>query len=271
MTAALDLPVDVRLMNMVANTLFVLCALLLFALAAWWGLRHPVFELRGITVVGDVVRHSEPQVRANIAPRLAGNFITIDLNAARVAFESLPWVRRAVVQRDFPWRLRVTLHEHRAIAFWGPESGSKLVNEQGDIFEANPAEADGENMPRLIGPDSQVRAVLAAWRAWRPLLQPLSMDVEQLELAGNGSWRLRTDTGAVIEMGRGSADELAQRLTRWVHLATAVAAKQGRRADDIESADLRYPQGFAVRLRGVGTGPAPTPSTAARAPTKAQR
>lgn len=256
MSPPLDVPMDVRLMNMTASVLFLLCALGALAAAGAWCLRHPVFELRGFVLVGDVGRHSMAQVRANVAPRLAGNFLTLDLAAARNAFEALPWVRRAVVQREFPGRLRVTIEEHRAMAYWGPEAGSKLVNTQGEIFEANPAEVDNDDMPRLLGPDSESATVLAAWHAWRPILKPLSMDIEGLELSASGAWRLRTDTGAQVEMGRGSLDEVGQRLARWARLATAVTAQHGRRPDAIESADLRYAQGFAVRVRGVGTAPA---------------
>ena len=38
-------------------------------------------------------------IRANAAPKLAGNFVTMDLRAVRRAFESVPWVRQAVVNR----------------------------------------------------------------------------------------------------------------------------------------------------------------------------
>jgi cell division protein FtsQ len=58
---------------------------------------------------GAPLRHvNAPSVRANALGKLAGNFFTLDLNTARQAFESVPWVRHASVRREWPngWRCR---------------------------------------------------------------------------------------------------------------------------------------------------------------------
>jgi len=49
---------------------------------------------------------------------IKGNFFSINLQRARAAFESVPWVRRATVRRVWPDRLAVSLEEHRAAALW---------------------------------------------------------------------------------------------------------------------------------------------------------
>ena len=55
------------------------------------------------------------------------------------------------------------------------------------------------------------------------------------------------------------------RLQRFVRTLTQVAGKYGRRADALESADLRYEDGYALRLKGVTTGSsAPAAAGAAR-------
>ena len=58
-------------------------------------------------------------------------------------FEAVPWVREARVQREFPNRLRVTLEEHQAVAWWGQAGSGYLVNRLGEVFEASPDEGDG--------------------------------------------------------------------------------------------------------------------------------
>ena len=97
---ALPLPLDVRLMNITATVLFAACGLLLAAALGWWLLRHPMFAIGGIVVQGDVSHNSAATLRANVAPKLRGNFFTVDLRSAREAFESVPWVRQAVVKRQ---------------------------------------------------------------------------------------------------------------------------------------------------------------------------
>jgi len=257
MSAAVPLPVDVRLMNATAAVAFAAAVGLLLAAFCWWAVRHPVFSLGGITVLGDVTHNSAATLRANVAPRMAGNFFTVDLAATRRAFEQVPWVRSAIVRREFPNRLRVILQEHRAEALWGEEGASRLVNSFGEVFEANAGDVEHDGLPRLAGPDGQAAHVLAMYRALAPLFEPLDLTLEALALTGRGSWQAALDTGATIELGRGEQAEVAPRVQRFVQTLTQVAARYGRRPEALVSADLRYQDGYALRLRGVGTVEAP--------------
>lgn len=250
---ALPLPPDVRLMNITATVLFAACALLLVAALAWWALRHPAFALGGIVVQGEVTHNNAATLRANVAPRLAGNFFTVDLQKTREVFESVPWVRHAIVRRDFPNRLRVTLQEHHAEAFWGADSESRLVNSYGEVFEANPGDVDGDEMPRLVGPEGSAAQVLAMYRALKPMLEPLELGIEEVTLTGRGGWTLHLDSGAVVELGRGTPEEVLARSQRFAQTLTQVTSKYGRRPDALVTADLRHADGYAVKLRGVAT------------------
>ena len=250
---ALSLPADVRLMNITATVLFVAFGLLLVAALGWWAVRHPIFAIGGIVVQGDVTHNSAATLRANVAPRLAGNFFTVDLAKAREAFEAVPWVRRAVVNRQFPNKLRVVLQEHQPAAFWGTEAESRLVNIHGEVFEANPGDVDQDDMPRLAGPEGTSRQVLAMYSGLKPMLEKLDLGIEQVVLTGRGGWSLSLDSGAVVELGRGSTDEVLARSQRFAQTLTQVTAKYGRRPEALVTADLRHADGYAVRLRGVAT------------------
>jgi cell division protein FtsQ len=247
------LPTDVRLMTLGTRGLCWLLAVMALAALGLWASRHPAFAIRGITVSGDVTHNNAPTLRANVAPHLSGTFFTLDLNRARAAFEAVPWVRQAVVRRDFPNRLRVQLQEHRAVAYWGPEGESRLVNSFGEVFDANLGEVEQEALPRLQGPEAQSAQILAAYQALQPLFESLDMPLEQLELSGRGSWRARLDTGAVIELGAGSLPEVQARSQRFLQTLTQVSARYGRKPEALETADLRHQDGYALRLRGVST------------------
>jgi cell division protein FtsQ len=255
MTAAPAQPYDVKLMNIAASALFTACIVLLLAAGMWWVLRHPLFAISGISVQGEVAHNSAMTLRANVAPRLSGNFFTVNLAAAREAFEGVPWVRTAVVRREFPNRLRVQLQEHRAVALWGSESESesRMLNNYGEVFEANAGEADNDALPRLAGPDAESAQVLAMYLAVKPLFEPVDLGVERLVLTARGSWQVELDTGAQVELGRGTVDEVVARTQRFVQTLTQVASRYGRRPDALVSADLRHGDGYAVRLRGVNT------------------
>jgi len=219
----------------------------------WWALRHPLFAIAGINVHGDVTHNSALTLRANVAPRLAGNFFTVNLTAARQAFEAVPWVRQAIVRREFPNRLRVQLQEHQAVALWGSEGESRLVNSFGEVFEANVGDVEQDGLPRLAGPEDQSAQVLAMYRAVKPLFDPLELTVERLTLTARGSWQLELDSRAVIELGRGTPEEVSARTQRFVQTLAQVTSRHGRRPEALVSADLRHGDGYAVRLRGVGT------------------
>ncbi len=250
------LPADVRLMQATANT--VLALLLLGALAA--GLlrlaRLPVFDIRAIRVEGDVARNSASTIRANAAPRLAGSFLTLDLQQARDAFEAVPWVRHAVVQRVWPGRLTVRLEEHVPAALWlGDDGNDRLVNSHGEVFEANIGDVEDDDLPHLRGPEGSAPAMLALLKRLRPVLNGRNEgDLTLLELSERGSWRVTMDKGAVIELGRGTDDQVIARTERFVATLPRVEARYQR---PLESADLRHADGFAVRLKGVTTAEQP--------------
>ncbi len=253
MNATVSAPFDVKLMNFAASALFSACVVVLLAACAWWALRHPLFGIAAITVQGDVAHNSAATLRANVAPRLAGNFFTVNLAAAREAFEGVPWVRSAIVRREFPNRLRVQLQEHRAVALWGADTESRLLNNFGEVFEANAGDVEQDGLPRLAGPDDQSVQVLAMYHAITPVFEPIDMAVERLVLTARGNWQAELDTGAVVELGRGTPEEVTARTKRFVQTLTQVASRYSRRPDALVSADLRHSDGYAVRLRGVGT------------------
>ena len=267
-----DLPADVRLMQATANTVLVLLALALLAALAQWAARWPVFAIQAIRIHGDVARNSESTIRANAAPRLAGSFLTLDLQQARAAFEAVPWVRHAVVQRVWPGRLAVRLEEHQPVALWlGKDGNDRLVNSHGEVFEANIGDVEDDSLPRLQGPDGSALAMLAMLRRLAPVLQGgRGGALAQLDLSARGSWRATLHKGAVVELGRGTDEQVLARTERFVQTLPRVEARYQR---PLESADLRHADGFALRLRGVSTSePVPTgrkPAPAARKPASA--
>lgn len=253
MKELLPIPMDVKLMNMTASALFVAFALMIAGALAGWASRHAVFAIRSISVTGEVTHNNAATLRANVAPRLAGTFLTLDLTRARLAFEAVPWVRHAVVRREFPNRLKVLLQEHKAAAFWGVERESRLVNSFGEVFEANVGEVEQEFLPRLHGPDGQAAPVLAMYQTLQPLFEAMDLVLEQLELTGRGGWRARLDSGAAVELGGGSMAEVLARTQRFLKTLTQVTSRYGRKPDALETADLRHEDGYAIRLRGVTT------------------
>lgn len=249
----LTVPMDVRLMHGLTNLLLAgLVSGIAWGLAHWVA-RQPLFDLAGITVTGDVVHTNDVTLKANVTPKLSGSFFTVDLQQTRRVFQQLPWVRNAVVEREFPNRLRVHIEEHQPAAYWGAIADGRLLNSHGEIFEPNLGELDDDDLPRLSGPDNQSETVLQTYNALRPAFEGMGHPIAQLDLSPRGSWRVRSARGAVIELGRGSLQELTQRLEKFAQSLPEAGQRWGRKVSALEWADLRHFNGYALRMRGVST------------------
>jgi cell division protein FtsQ len=238
-------------MNTTAALLALVGVLSVAALVVVWAAKQPVFALKSVRIEGEVTRNSVSTIRANAMPRLAGNFFSLDLAAARRAFESVPWVRQAVVQRIWPNRLAVRLEEHHAAALWATDTGSdQLVNSFGEVFEANPGDVEDDALPTLSGPQGSSARLLGLLQRLQPVFAPLDTQIETLAMSGRGSLRAELGSGAEVEIGRGSDDEVVARVQRFVATVTQVIAQHQR---PLVHADLRHNEAYAVRLKGIST------------------
>jgi cell division protein FtsQ len=255
-TPTAETPADIRLMNVTALVLGAIGLVVLAAVAVMWAAHRPVFSVRSIRVDGDLAHNNALTIRANAAPKLAGNFFTLDLAVARRAFESVPWVRQAVVRRVWPNRLSVQLEEHRPAALWASgatadEASDRLVNSFGEVFEANPGDVEDDALPVLRGPEGSSARMLKMIGRLQPEFAPMEARIERLELSGRGSWRAELDTGAKVEIGRGSDDEVIARTRGFV--ATLPEVRNRYAQHPLMYADLRHQDGYAVRLKGIST------------------
>jgi len=261
MNRAENSAVDLRVMNGLAVVLFAIFVLSVLVAVTRWVSNRSVFALQSITVLGDVSHANAPTVRAHVVSRVTGSFFSVDLASTRTVLEAMPWVRHAVVHRDFPNKLRVQLQEHQVAAYWGDANEPRLLNTFGEVFDANVGEVEVDDLPRLNGPLAQSATVLAAYRALAPQFAAMDLTLESLELTNQGSWRISLNGGATIEAGRGDLEQIQADVGQFLKTLTRVLARYQRPAGALESADLRYKNGYAIRLRGVSTlaAVAPTP------------
>ena len=244
---------DVRMMNGCAVLLFAVFLGTVAITLTRWVSQRSAFAFKSISVQGDVAHVNAPTVRAHVVSRVTGSFFTIDLTRTRDAFEAMPWVRHAVVHREFPNRLRVQLQEHQAAAYWGDASEPRLLNTFGEVFDANVGEVEGDDLPRLNGPKGQSATVLSTYRALAPQFSAMDLDIESLELTNHANWRLALAGGAVIQLGRGDLDTVQARSQNFLKTLTRVLSRYQRPIGALEYADLRHDHGYAIRLRGIST------------------
>lgn len=232
-----------RVLLWIANFLYALAAVLMMYAVLFVVIHLPIFPLREVKVEGDLRHVTREQLRLIVSRHLQGNFFTLSLEQTRDAFQKLPWVRNVSVRRRWPDKLEVTVEEHRELARWG---NIALVNTYGELFHA----ASDSDLPVFYGPGDGVHEVAEHYATYSTMLQPVNMHVAQLALTPRRAWQIGTDKGMVIELGR---DQPEARLQKFVGVYDKTLGATGV---NVAYADLRYPNGFAVR-RPAGMDPAP--------------
>lgn len=228
-----------RLLNAAASALSaVACVIFAFA-GLQMLLASPLFPMREIVVHGALAHTTRSELERSARERVSGNFFAVDLGAIRTGMEQLPWVRRVDVRRVWPDRIELAIEEHVVLARWGDIG---LVNTHGERF-AGQTEAP---LPVFAGPAGSEGEVTRRYRRFVELLAPLQSELDRVILTPRFAWQLRLAGGLSIELGRDLANAPAEaRLARFV---AAYPLTLGRIPRRHEYVDLRYPNGFALRM-----------------------
>ncbi|MFZ6742903.1 cell division protein FtsQ/DivIB [Undibacterium sp. JH2W] len=242
---------DSKLMNNTANALFGLVLFILVLSGVWWVIQRPLFTLKAIRVEASNMtdstglRHVNPLTIRNTAlPKIRGNFFTANLDSVRAAFEAVPWVRKASVQREWPNKLIVTLEEHVALGTWGEDG--LLISAKGDVFTANLAEAeDDADLVALSGPEGSEKEVLAQYLEFKNWFARINLAPDSVNYSSRYAWSLKLNNGMEVQLGRvQDATTLKGRVDK---LMTVYPQLLASLQDSIESVDMRYPNGLALK------------------------
>lgn len=227
---------DARLLNRTANLLIAAAVTAVLAVVAVHVARLPAFAVREVEVVGQLEHVTAEQLAAVAKHAVQGTFFTLDLERVRQQFEKLPWVRRVEVRRQWPARLELEVEEHVALARWGDTA---LVNSHGEVFEAA---TDDEALPAFVGPAGQAEEMARQYQRFTARLAPIERRIARLALSPRAAWQLRLDDGLTLELGR---SDMEARLARFV---TVYDRTIGRLPPSVVHVDLRYANGFAIRM-----------------------
>ena len=223
-----------RLLNWIANLLYALSVVLMLYALLFAVVHLPIFPIREVKVDGQLAHVNREQIKLIVAKHLKGNFFTLDLEKTRDAFEKLPWARNVSVRRRWPDKLDVMIEEHQALARWG---NIALVNTHGELFQAA---TDGE-LPVFYGPGDGVMEVTTNYGAYSQVMNKANIKIAQVSLSPRRAWEIKTDKGLVIALGR---EEMQTRLAKFTRAYQSTLSQLNV---NVVYADLRYPNGFAVR------------------------
>lgn len=209
--------------------------------AVSWLAAQPWFALHNIEVKSPVQHVTEAQIRLVAERKVRGTFFTVDLESVRESLEKLPWVREARVERRWPDTLVVSVVEHVPLARWNERA---LMNADGEVFVA----AVSGKLPILAGPEDASADVVDAYRRHSAALASLGLHIDELRLSERRAWRMRLDNGMQLALGREHTDA---RLARFIQLYPRLFGTRPEAGQTVAAPvaiDLRYADGFAVRM-----------------------
>lgn len=197
------------------------------------------FPIKNVHVYG--MQHiRELDVRAAIQPLVSHGFFSVSVEKIRDRLMQEPWAADVLVQRQWPDELDVTIIEKVPSARW---SSDTLLSNGGLLFTPKGSVILTQSLPIFSGPDGQHILMLNYFNEMNRLLKPIHAKISYLELTPYLSWHVRLDNGIAIELGNA---DILMRLSDFVSIYPKVI---GDNAKDVDSIDLRYSNGVAVKWK----------------------
>ncbi len=213
-----------------------LFVLLVLAFGADWLLRTDNFPVRHVRFEGQFKHVTEQELEKAVMNVVHGNFFMLDLDAIKARVESLPWVYKASVRRQWPQDVSVQFVEQQLAARWGE---SAWLNQAGDVVRVSGQDLPTD-LPRLTGPDGTSAAVLERYQKFGQMISAAGLKLDRLILTPRRTWQLGLANGMTIVLEH---EQPEPKLQRFAH---AYAQSFVHLGADIKQVDLRYANGFAV-------------------------
>lgn len=238
-----------HLLNTLADLLMLIAAAALLAGAAVWLVRVPSLPVSQVVFVDSLQHTRRMEIEQILPAALSGNFLSLNLDMVRGTLESLPWVRKVEVRRVWPSRLEVRVEEHQAAGRWGK---NELVGSFGEVFSASMEEAEVDALPLLSGPKGTAQEVLKNYREFVTTFKTINEQPVQVVLSPRLAWQVKLSNGMRVDIGREQPKSpVSVRLQRFIDVYPEMVAKRPVKPDVV---DLRYPNGFAMRVASEGKG-----------------
>jgi cell division protein FtsQ len=203
-----------------------------------WQLAKPeTLPIQQVQVKGELRYLDKQSLYKNIAGLANAGFFNVDVRALKQAAEDMPWVDTASVRRIWPDTLRIDIREQIPLARW--QDGG-MVNRHGDVVMV--AAMDALNgLPMFSGPEGTAKMLAQRYQSLSVPLAKIELAVAALTLSERRAWQVSLNNGMQLLLGRATQDA---QLSRFVSAYSSVLAEK---RESIQSVDLRYTNGFAVR------------------------
>jgi cell division protein FtsQ len=218
-------------------------------------------DVRKIVIDG-LQKTPESEVRDALGTTTGQPILAFSTSAARARLQKLTWVQTAVVERQLPDTIRVTITERTPFAVWQKDGKFALVDRAGNPVADSQIGAFRDKLPLIVGIGApETAAPLIDMLAAQPELMPRLVAAVRV---GERRWNLCMTNGADVLLPEGAEQ---QALIKLAELQTTKALLDRPLAE----IDMRLPDRLRLRpLTDAPCGQRPDPSkTATVQPKKA--
>jgi len=213
-----------------------------------------VLPVSDVQVSGELHFMDKNEIESLVKKNISGGYFTVNLTGIRELLMQKPWVRNVSLRRKWPASVTIFIEEQVPVAYWNKNA---FLSEKGDVFKPNDIDKR-LNLPGLNGPQGLHHDV---WQFMNILYREttlLDYEVVRLTLDERRAWQLemveQNETGANqinVRLGRFDTEKRLQRFVRVLPSLSAVynrVSVDGSMTNKIKIIDMRYPNGFAVKM-----------------------
>ena len=230
------------------------------------------FQVEELRISTDFEQLQPQQIRERVLPLIQNNYFAVDLKKVEQVVENIPWVDQVSVRRQWPRSIHIRLSEQKAIAQWGEDA---YLNSRAEPFLVS-QKIIGD-LPYLYGPKGTEQELLERFHDWKKRFAQKKLILERLTMSPRYSYQARVfipreqqkqlTEQALMELFEKKEQPVP--VLDWHQIAPfALTLNLGKEAVEqrvdrfiaafpqafneellkVESVDLRYPNGFAVRF-----------------------
>lgn len=223
------------------RNLLIFLFLILLGLFGWtWHYCHQPgrFPIQHVQIGGQLNFVSPQTVENTVSPYVSNGFFNVPVSDIRAQLMTLPGVAQAVVIREFPNTVKISITEVTPVALFHHDS---LIDTHGQMITPELLN-NTQALPEFRGPISQMPLMVSQYELFSKLLFQDQLSIRLLNLDDMGQWQMVLNTGLFIQCGN---QKVLERLSRFIQAYPTLLIQNPKQT--LVSADLRYPEGFALR------------------------
>ena len=221
-----------------SSLVLLLLVVIVWRLTAWLG-QSSTMPIKHVRIGAELNYVAHEDISQALSTVVKTGYFSMDTTEIVNELTAMEWVKKAHIRRVWPDTILLIVEEQRPAAIWNKTA---LLNVDGEIFKPM-FDRSTIQLPSLSGTDSLSPAVLSEQKKINQSIENLGLSVKKLSLAEHGSWSAELSNGIKIKAGYGLAEK---KISKSLALLSSI---NDSLLEHLDSVDLRYPNGVAVRWK----------------------